>query len=84
MTPKTLDHVAFWVEDRDAIAEFLTAHHNDVTNLASLQRSHVEEFLTWNRTRPWRGRKARARPIGPAVAQSTVLSVRNMLEDIAA
>ena len=26
MTPKTLDHVAFWVEDRDAIADFLTAH----------------------------------------------------------
>jgi catechol 2,3-dioxygenase-like lactoylglutathione lyase family enzyme len=26
VTPKTLDHVAFWVEDRDAIAEFLTAH----------------------------------------------------------
>jgi integrase len=65
-------------------AEFLTAHHNDVMNLASLQRSHVEEFLTWNRTRTWRGRKARPRPIGPAVAQSTVLSVRNMLEDIAA
>jgi catechol 2,3-dioxygenase-like lactoylglutathione lyase family enzyme len=26
VAPKTLDHVAFWVEDRDAIAEFLTAH----------------------------------------------------------
>ena len=26
MTPKTLDHVAFWVEDRDAIADFATAH----------------------------------------------------------
>jgi catechol 2,3-dioxygenase-like lactoylglutathione lyase family enzyme len=26
MTPKTLDHVAFWVEDRDAIADFVTAH----------------------------------------------------------
>jgi catechol 2,3-dioxygenase-like lactoylglutathione lyase family enzyme len=24
--PKTLDHVAFWVEDRDPIAEFVTAH----------------------------------------------------------
>jgi catechol 2,3-dioxygenase-like lactoylglutathione lyase family enzyme len=24
--PKTLDHVAFWVEDRDAIADFATAH----------------------------------------------------------
>jgi catechol 2,3-dioxygenase-like lactoylglutathione lyase family enzyme len=26
VTPKTLDHVAFWVDDRDAIAEFATAH----------------------------------------------------------
>src|SRR5262249_46324817 len=26
MQPKTLDHVAFWVADRDSIAEFLTAH----------------------------------------------------------
>ena len=26
MTPKTLDHVAFWVEDRDAITEYVTAH----------------------------------------------------------
>ena len=26
MTPKTLDHVAFWVQDRDAIAEYVTAH----------------------------------------------------------
>jgi catechol 2,3-dioxygenase-like lactoylglutathione lyase family enzyme len=26
MQPKTLDHVAFWVADRDPIAEFLTGH----------------------------------------------------------
>jgi catechol 2,3-dioxygenase-like lactoylglutathione lyase family enzyme len=26
VTPKTLDHVAFWVEDRDAIADLATAH----------------------------------------------------------
>jgi catechol 2,3-dioxygenase-like lactoylglutathione lyase family enzyme len=26
MTPKTLDHVALWVADRDPIAEFLTSH----------------------------------------------------------
>ena len=26
MQPKTLDHVAFWVADRDPIADFLTAH----------------------------------------------------------
>jgi catechol 2,3-dioxygenase-like lactoylglutathione lyase family enzyme len=26
VTPKTLDHVAFWVEDRDTIADFAIAH----------------------------------------------------------
>jgi catechol 2,3-dioxygenase-like lactoylglutathione lyase family enzyme len=26
MQPKTLDHVAFWVADRDSIADFLTRH----------------------------------------------------------
>jgi catechol 2,3-dioxygenase-like lactoylglutathione lyase family enzyme len=26
MTPKTLDHVAYWVTDRDAVADFATAH----------------------------------------------------------
>jgi catechol 2,3-dioxygenase-like lactoylglutathione lyase family enzyme len=26
VTAKTLDHVAFWVEDRDAIRDFVTAH----------------------------------------------------------
>ncbi len=26
MRPKTLDHVAYWLEDRDAIADFLTTH----------------------------------------------------------
>ena len=26
MNPKTLDHVAYWVSDRDALADFVTAH----------------------------------------------------------
>ena len=26
MEPKTLDHVAFWVQDRDSIADFVTSH----------------------------------------------------------
>jgi catechol 2,3-dioxygenase-like lactoylglutathione lyase family enzyme len=26
VTPKTLDHVAYWVDERDAIASFVTAH----------------------------------------------------------
>jgi len=71
------------VNDLLPFAEFLTAHHPEVTTLRGLQRSHIEEFLVWNRTRPWRGRKARPRAVSVAVAQSTVLSLRNLLDDIA-
>jgi len=71
------------VNDLLPFAEFLTAQHPEVTSLRDLQRSHVEEFLIWNRTRPWRGRKARPQPVSAAVAQSAVLSLRNLLEDIA-
>lgn len=72
------------VNDLLPFAEFLTTHHADVTTLRDLERHHVEEFLIWNRTRPWRGRKARPQPVSPAVAQAAVLSLRNLLEDIAA
>lgn len=72
------------VNDLLPFAEFLTAHHPDVHDLSGLQRSHVEAFLLWNRTRPWRGRKARPRAVSAAVAQSAVLSLRNLLEDITA
>jgi len=71
------------VNDLLPFAEFLTAQHPEVGTLRALQRSHVEEFLPRNRTGPWRGRKARPRRVSVAVAQSTVLSLRNLLEDIA-
>lgn len=70
------------VNDLLPFAEFLTAQHPEVASLRDLQRGHVEEFLVWNRTRPWRGRKARPRPVSVAVAQASVLSLRNLLEDI--
>jgi integrase len=72
------------VNDLLPFAEFLTAHHPEVRALRGLQRHQVEAFLVWNLTRYWRGRKARARPVSASVAQSAVLSLRNLLEDIAA
>ena len=72
------------VNDLLPFAEFLTTYHPDVRDLRDLQRHQVEAFLVWNRTRPWRGRKARPRPVSAAVAQSAVLSLRNLLEDITA
>jgi hypothetical protein len=81
LRPKSVESL---VNDLLPFAEYLTAHHRDVTSLRHLQRHHVEAFLGWNKTRPWRGRRSRPQAIGPAVAQSTVLTLRNMLEDIAA
>ena len=66
-------------------ADYLTIHHPDVVSLEDLDRSHIEGFLVWNRTRTWRGQRAAAgagRTISKAVIQSTVLSVRNLFDDI--
>lgn len=81
LRPKSVEAI---VNDLLPFAEFLTHAHPDLTCLRDLRRDHIEEFLIWNRTRPWRGQRARQQPIGKAVAQSTVLTVRNLLEDIAA
>jgi site-specific recombinase XerD len=70
------------VNDLLPFAEFLTAECPEVSELAQLRRVHIENFLLWNRTRPWRGRKARAQPVTASVAQSAVLTLRNLLEDI--
>lgn len=84
LRPKTVESI---VNDLLPFADYLTTHHPDITSLHQLQRSHVEGYLIWNRTRPWRGQRAAAgngRAISVAVAQSAVLSLRNMLDDIAA
>lgn len=81
LRPNTVESL---INDLLPFAEFLHSHHPDVTSLRQLRRDHIEGFLTFNRHRPWRGRKARAVPVGDAVAQSAVLTLRNMLDDIAA
>jgi site-specific recombinase XerD len=65
------------------LGEFLGTHHPEVASLRQLQRHHVEAFLAWNRTRPWRGRVARPRPVAASVVHATVLAVRNFFDDLA-
>jgi integrase len=75
------------VNDMLPFAEYLTAHHPQLTSLNQLDRACVEGYLAWNRTRGWRGQRAAAgagRTISAAVAQSAVLSLRNLLDDITA
>jgi len=85
LRPKSIESL---INDLLPFAEFLHAQHPEVTGLALLERRHLEAFLLHNQTRPWRGWRARGkgagRTISPAVMHSTVLTVRNLLDDITA
>jgi integrase len=71
------------VEGLALFGEFLGQRHPEVRSLRQLERGHVEAFLVWNQTRPWRGRVARDRPVAVSVVHATVLVVRNFLDDLA-
>lgn len=84
LRPKSVESL---INDLLPFADYLTSEHRDITSLRDLDRSHIEGFLVWNRTRGWRGQRAAAgvgRSISAAVAQSAVLSLRNLLDDIIA
>lgn len=61
---------------------FLGETFPKVTSLHQLERSHIEAFLVWNRTRTWRGRVARDQQVSVSVVHRTVLTLRNFLDDI--
>ena len=84
LRPKSVESL---VNDLLPFAEYLTAHHPQLTSLRELDRACIEGYLAWNRTRGWRGHRAAAgagRSVSAAVAQSAVLSLRNLLDDITA
>jgi integrase len=70
------------VNDLIPFGRFLGEQFPAVTSLAQLERHHIEAFLTWNRTRTWRGRVARDQRVSAAAVHGAVLTVRNFLDDI--
>ena len=59
------------INDLLPFAEYVTAHHPEITCLSRLDRACVEGYLAWNRTRGWRGQRATAgagRTVSVAVA----------------
>jgi integrase len=68
--------------DLIVFGEYLGSEHPEVGSLRALERRHMEGFLVWNRTRPWRGRLARPQAVSISVAHEAVLSLRNFLDDI--
>lgn len=84
LRPKSVESL---INDLLPFVEYLSAHHPQLTSLRELDRACIEGYLAWNRTRGWRGQRAAAgagRTVSAAVAQSAVLSLRNLLDDITA
>jgi len=66
------------------LADWLAEHHPDVTCLDQLDRSHhIEPFLSWSRTRPWRGPNGTGKTVGMTVFHHDLVDLRVFFEDIA-
>jgi hypothetical protein len=84
LRPKSVESL---INDLLPFAEYLTAHHPDVTSLRALDRSCIERAT---RLEPhpglaWSALAADAgSTVSAAVAHSAVLSLRNLLDDVTA
>ncbi len=66
------------------LCDWLADHHPDVTRLDQLDRTrHIEPFLVWAKTRPWRGANGTGKTVGLTVFHQDVIDLRVFLEDIA-
>ena len=66
------------------LADWLADQHPEVRRLDKLDRSrHVEPFLAWSRTRPWRGPNGNGKTVGMTVFHHDVIDLRVFFEDIA-
>jgi integrase len=64
--------------------DYLADQHREVTQLADIDRSrHIEPYLAWARTRPWRGKNRQRRAIGVVAFHQDVVDLRCFFEDIA-
>ncbi len=79
--PKTLDKLTSALA---IFGEFIGEHFPELDSLSTLERHHVEAFLTWTSTRVCRRPQDGARQVGPFVPAHAAFTLRNFLDDIAA
>ena len=74
------------IEDRcdtfEVFGMWLNNNYPDIVGLDQLDRQVMEQFLTWNHTRPSRGRRANGQPISPARQRGTVSALKTFFEDV--
>ncbi len=75
------------IEDRAQSLElfglWLAEHHPTIGRLDQLDRTVIEEFLTWNHNRPSRGRRAAGQPVSVMRQRQAVSTLRTFFEDLA-
>jgi integrase len=74
------------IEDRcdtfEVFGMWLSTNYPGIVGLDQLDRRVMEQFLTWNHTRPSRGRRANGQPVSPARQRGTVSALKTFFEDI--
>ena len=66
------------------LCDWIADQHPDVARLDQLDRNrHIEPFLAWARTRPWRGANGSGKNVGLTVFHHDVVDLRVFFEDIA-
>ena len=66
------------------LTDWLAAHHPDLSCLDQLDRNrHIEPFLVWSRTRPWRGPNGSGKTVGMTVFHHDLVDLRVFFDDIA-
>lgn len=80
LRPKTIEDRG---DNLEAFAIWLSAAHPHVDRVAQLDRGIIEDFLTWNHTRPSRGRRRQGQPVSIRRQHSGVASLKTFLEDLA-
>lgn len=66
------------------LCEWLAVEHPQLRRLDQLDRStHIEPFLAWARTRPWRGKRGQGRIVSATQFHHDVIDLRVFFEDIA-
>lgn len=74
------------IEDRcdtfELFGMWLHDNHPDINALDQLDRTIMEQFLTWNHGRASRGRRAKGRPVSITRQHGTVSALKTFFEDI--
>ncbi len=81
LRPKTIEKLTSALA---IFGEFICDHDPTLRSLAGLQRHHIEAFLAWTSTRAGRGSHDRTKAVGPHVHAHAAITVRALLDDIAA